>query len=141
LLVEPLLHPVLGAFAGQGLGELLPDERILQPVRDGSAARRAQVDGAFVHDQLSRDAGPVNRMVVRTVPGEQAQRLLADAEMLVEPVSTELRAGYHAGRLVVLALDRFGVAVPPRRQAELGRPGVTVALAAEAYEHRGGCAR
>ena len=56
--------------------------------------------------------------------------------MLVVPARAAGRRRHHADRLVVDALDLVGMAVLPGRQAVAFRPGVGVALALEADQHR-----
>src|SRR5579864_7160355 len=72
------------------------------------------------------------------MPGGDAQALLADAEMLVEPVAAHRRGRHHADRLIVLAQHAVGLAVLPWGEAEAVRPGVSITLALDADEHGGG---
>src|SRR6516165_10425389 len=134
--VERFLHSRGHALALEGLFVLLAQKRILQPIGDRGAALR-HVDRAFVGVLLAGDAGLVLAVVVGTVPADQSQRVLADAEMGVEPVATIGRGGDDADRLVILAIDLVGLAVLPRRHPDRARPCVGVALALDADEHRG----
>src|SRR5262249_26475714 len=86
----------------------------------------------------ARPAGLAGALVVGPVPGGDAQALLGDAEMLVEPVAAHRRGRDQTDRLVVLAQHLVGLAVPPRRGAERFRPGIGVALALDADQHGGG---
>src|SRR5215475_2667224 len=115
-MIERLLHARLDAFLRQRLLVFLAQERILQPVRDGGPALR-HVDRALVGVLLARHAGLVLAMIVGAVPADQAQRLLADAEMGMEPVPAVGRGGDDADWLVILPVDVVRLAVLPRRHA------------------------
>src|SRR5262249_32959166 len=129
------LHPVLGAFALEGLAVLLCDVWIFHPVRDGRAAL-GNVHRGVVDVLLAGRAG-LAAGVVRAEPGGQAQRLLRAAEMLVEPARAAGRGRDHADRLVVDALDLVLLAVLPRIDAAPLGPRIGVALALDADQHRG----
>src|SRR5437899_1696657 len=109
------------------------DEGILVPIGNGGATV-ADVDGALVDRLLAGTAGLVGAMIVGAVPADQAQLLLAGAEMGVEPVAAERRRRHHADRLVVLAEHLVGLAVLPRREPERARPSIGVAGALDANE-------
>src|SRR5262249_22913684 len=136
-LVEFRIHPARDPFARERRLEFLANGGILLVIGDGAAAF-AQVDGAIVHELLAGTAGLARALVVGPVPGGDAQALLADAEMLVEPVAAHRRGRDHTDRLVALTKPLVGVAVPPRRGAERFRPGIGVALALDADQHGGG---
>src|SRR6202040_992612 len=114
--------------------ELLADCRVLLMVGNRAAAF-AQIDGAVIHQLLAGHARLAGALIVRAVPGGDAQALFADAEMLVIPVAAHWRGRDQADRLVILAQDFVGLAVVPRRGAEHFRPRVGVALAFDANQH------
>src|SRR5262245_60765991 len=134
--VEFLTHPARDPFAFERRLEFPANGGILLVIRDGAAAF-AQVDGAIVHELLAGTAGLARALVVGPVPGGDAQALLADAEMLMEPVAAHRRGRDQTDRLVVLAQHLVDLAVPPRRGAERFRPGIGVALALDADQHGG----
>src|SRR5579862_1877387 len=105
-------------------------------VADGATAL-AEFDGAVIHELLTGHAGLARTLIVRSVPGGDAQALFADAEMLVVPVPAHRRRRDEADRLIILAQDFVGLAVLPRRGAERFWPCVGVALALDANEHCG----
>src|SRR5579862_8965102 len=90
--IKLLAHLRGHALALEGLFVFLAQERVLEPVRDRSAAF-GDVDRALVCVLLARHAGLVLAVVVRTVPADQPQRLLADAEMGVKPIAAIRRGG------------------------------------------------
>src|ERR1700688_5059921 len=97
-LVEFRIHPARQAFALEDRLELLADRRILLMVRNGAAAF-AQIDGAVIHQLLAGHARFAGALVVRAVPGGDAQTFFADAEMLVIPVAAHGRGGNETDRL------------------------------------------
>src|SRR5262249_13270725 len=122
LLVEFRIHPARDPFAREGRLEFPANGGILLVIRDGAAAF-AQGDGAIVRELLAGTTGLARALVVGPVPGGDAQALLADSEMLVEPIAAHRRRRDQTDRLVVLAQHLVGLAVPPRRGAERSRPG------------------
>src|SRR5438105_9536348 len=100
-MIERLLHLGFDPFLAQRLLVFLAQEWILQPVRDRGAAF-GHVDRTFVGILLAGHAGLVLAVVVGTVPADEPQRLLADAEMRVEPVAAIGRRGDEADRLIIL---------------------------------------
>src|SRR5262249_5857334 len=129
------IHPAGDALRFERRGEFVAQEGIFLVIGNRAAAF-AQVDRTIVHELLAGTAGLARTLVVRAVPGRHAQALLADAEMLVEPVTGHGRRRPQADRLVVLPQHLVGPAVLPRRGAERLRPRVGVALALDAHEHR-----
>src|SRR5712691_4595801 len=111
------MHPARYARALERLLEFLADRGILLVVGDG-AATLAQIDGAVIHELLAGKTGLARALVVGSVPGGDAQALLAHAEMLVEPVAAHGRRRDEPDRLVVLTEDLVGLAVLPRRGPE-----------------------
>src|SRR6185437_15508007 len=87
-------------------------------------------------------AGLASR-VMRAEPGGQPQRFFRGAEVLVVPACAAWRRRDEANRLVVDALDLVLMSVRPRIDAAPLRPGVGVALALDADQHRraGVCVR
>src|SRR5262249_60220113 len=77
-------------------------------------------------------------MIVEDDPGGKAKRLLADAEMRVDPVARHGRRRDEADRLVILAYHLIAEAVAPGLRAESVRPCVGVAFAAQADQDRAG---
>src|SRR5204863_55264 len=75
--------------------------------------------------------------VVRAEPGGEAERVFRYAEVLVVPARAAGRGAHHPDRLVVDALHFVHAAVLPRRDAQPLGPGIGVALALDADEHRG----
>src|SRR5262249_15513551 len=134
--VEIRIHPAPHPLAFERRVAFPATGGICLVIRDG-AAGFAQVDGAIVHALLAGTAGLARALVVGPVPGGDAQALLADAEMLMEPVAAHRRGRDQTDRLVVLAQHLVGLAVPPRRGAERFRPGIGVALALDADQHGG----
>src|SRR5215204_3943776 len=84
-LVPALFHPALGAVGGELLLELLAQIRIFHVIGDGGAAL-VHVDGAVIQQRLARDAGLARALVVRAVPGGDAQRIV-DCLYLAEALS------------------------------------------------------
>src|SRR5262245_6375373 len=70
--------------------------------------------------------------------GQHTQRFLGCAEVTVEPAGISRGRAYDAARLVVLSLDRFALAVRPRRRPHLAGPRDGVALAAYTQQHGAG---
>ena len=134
--VELRQHPVLDAVLLQRLGELGADRGIFLVIRNRAAAL-LEIDRAEIELHFAGHAGFARALIVRAVPGGDAQAAFADAEMLMEPVAAHRRRRHHAAELVVLALDLVLVAVPPGLRAERRRPGVGVARALDADQHRG----
>src|SRR5882672_5064266 len=134
-LIEPLLHPARNALPLQRLLEFAADELIFFAIRDGASAL-PQVDRAVIQQLLAGTPRLARTLIVRPVPGGDAQAFLADAEMLMEPIAAHGRGGDKTHRLVVLAQHLVGFAVPPRRDAERVRPSVRIALAFDADQHR-----
>src|SRR3984893_15470495 len=132
--VERFIHLRFHAFLGQGGLGFLPQERILEPVREGGAAL-GNVDRALVGVLLAGHARFVLAVIVGTVPADQPQRFLADPEMGVEPVAAVGRSGNETYGLVVLAIDLIGLAVLPRGHPDRAWPSVGIALALDAHEH------
>src|SRR5262245_51353074 len=116
--------------------ELLADRGVFLVVGDRAAAL-AEVDRAVVGELLARHAGAPRALIIRAVPGADAQGLLAGADVLVEPVARHRGRGDEPDRLVFLAQDLVGLAGLPWLRAERFRPGIGVALALHAHEHRG----
>src|SRR5581483_6463971 len=127
-------HARLGADFFERLLELFAQEGIFLVVGDRRAAV-FHVDGAIVDGPFAGTAAVAARRV-GAEPGGETKRLLARAEVRVKPVAAHGRRAHHADRLVVLAADFFGRALFPGMGAELGRPGVGVAFAAETDQHR-----
>src|SRR5581483_9877283 len=94
------------------------------------------IDGAGIDRLLAGNAGLAGALIVGAVPGREAQRLGAGAEMLVEPVAAHRGGRDEADRLVIDALHLVGLARLPRVLTDRSRPGVAVALAGQADEHR-----
>src|SRR5580692_7715629 len=134
LVVERLLHLRFDALLPQRLLVFLAQERVLQPIRNSGPAL-GHVDRALVGVLLTGHAGLVLAVIVRPVPADQPQRLLADAEMRVEPVAPIGSRGDHADGLVILAIDVLGLSVLPGRHPVAARPSIRVALAFEAHEY------
>src|SRR5262245_26924250 len=101
------------------------------------AAALAQIDRAIVHELLARATRPPRTLIVGPVPRRDAQALFADPEMLMEPVALHRCCRDQADGLVILAQNLVGPAILPRCRAERLGPGVGVALAFDADEHRG----
>src|SRR4051794_3083719 len=76
-------------------------------------------------------------MIVGAEPRGETQRVLADAEMLVEPVARHRRRRHHAAEFVILPHHLVALAGFPRTRPEAFRPGVGVALALHADQDRG----
>src|SRR5262249_4559483 len=136
-LVELGIHPARHALARERARELGADGRVLLMIRNGAAAL-AQINGAVIHELLAGNARLARALVVGPMPGGDAQPFLADAEMLMEPVSAHGRRRDEADRLVILAQHLVGFAILPWRGAKHLRPGIGIALALDADEHRGG---
>src|SRR5262245_56458730 len=102
--IELLLHARGDAFVLQRRLVFLTQERILPAIPNRSSAF-GHVDRALVGILLARHSGFVLAVVVGPVPADQPQRLLADAEMGVEPVAAIRRRGDETDRLVVLPID------------------------------------
>src|SRR5580692_10659817 len=135
--VELRIHPTRQPFALERRLKLLADRRIFLVIGNGAAAF-AEIDGAVIHQLLAGHARLAGALVVRAVPGGDAQALFADAEMLVVPVAAHRRGRDQTDRLVILAQNFIRLAVLPRRGAEHFRPRIGVALAFDADEHGGG---
>src|SRR5712671_1873022 len=133
-MVEGFLHARPDAFLGQRLLVFLAQERIFQMIGDRGAAF-GHVDRTFVGILLAGYAGLVLAMIVRTIPSDQTQRLLAHTEMRVEPVAAIGRGRHEADRLVVLPVKALRFAVLPGRHAVASWPRVSVAFALEADEY------
>src|SRR5437870_12600312 len=101
-LVERRFHPGGDSLLVQRLLVLLTQERIFVIIGNGGAAI-LEVDRAVVDILFPRPA-PATPRSVGSEPSGQAQRLLAGAEMRVEPVAAHRRGADHADRLVVLTL-------------------------------------
>src|SRR5262245_35557506 len=85
-IVEFRVHAALDAFLRKRLLEFLADRGVLLVVGNGAAAL-AEVDGAVVHELLTRPAGTACALIVGAMPGGDAQAVRTDAEVLVEPVA------------------------------------------------------
>src|SRR6516164_8798814 len=84
--VEFRVHPACDAFLLEPLLELLADRRVLLVIRDRAAAF-AEIDRAVIHELLARPAWLARTLIIRAMPGGDAKPLLADPEMLMEPVA------------------------------------------------------
>src|SRR5207237_2951621 len=134
--IERLTHTRLDTLPCQRLLVFFAQERVLQPIRDSGAAF-GHINGALVGVFLARHACPVLAVIVRAVPADEAKRLLADAEVGMEPVAPIGGGGDKPHRLVILAKYLIRLAVLPRRHPDRPRPGIGVALAPQTDEHRG----
>src|SRR2546429_273760 len=74
--IELRVHPACHPSARDGRFEFLADGGILRVIRDRAAAF-AQIDRAVIHELLARKARLARALVVGTVPGRDAQALLA----------------------------------------------------------------
>src|SRR5262249_38719409 len=113
------------------------NEFILLAVRDGAAAL-PQVDRPIVQQLLAGTPGLTRTLIVRPVPSGDPQALLADAEMLMEPIAAHGRGRNKAYWLIILAQHLIGSVILPWRDPERVRPSVGIAFAFDADEHRGG---
>src|SRR6202000_1840736 len=82
--VQLFAHLRCDAFSLERLLVSPAQKWVLEPIRNGGAAL-GDVDRTLVGILLAGHAGLVLAMIVGTVPADQAQRLLADAEIGVEP--------------------------------------------------------
>src|SRR5262249_11976669 len=133
--VERPVHARRHALLPQRLLVFLAEKGILQPIRIAGAPL-VPVSRPFVVFFL---AGPPRLVLARfvgPVPADQTQRLFAGAEMRMEPVAAIGRGGDHADRLIVLPVNLIALAVLPRRHPDRPRPGIGVALAFDADQHR-----
>src|ERR1700726_1316989 len=71
-LIEFRIHPARQAFALEDRLEFLADRRILLVIRDGAAAF-AEIDSAVIHQLLAGHARFARALIVRAVPGGDAQ--------------------------------------------------------------------
>src|SRR5215471_18361386 len=133
--VQLLLHARGNALLFQRRFVFLAQEGILQPIRNCSAAF-GHVDRALVGVLLPRHSRFVLAMIVGPVPTDEAQRLLADPEMGVEPIAAIRCRGNETNRLVILPIDLVGLAVLPGCHPDRPRPRIGVALAFDADEDR-----
>src|SRR5262249_55495255 len=76
-LIESLLHPARNAFSPERLLKLTTDELILFAIRDGASAL-VQLDCAIIQQLLAGAPRLARTLIVRAVPGGDAQALLAD---------------------------------------------------------------
>src|SRR5262245_54306153 len=136
MFVEIRLHARLGADACEGLFELLAQVRIFFVVGYRGTAI-FHVDGAVI-DGLFSGAPAIASGRIGAEPSGESERFLARAKVSVKPVAAHRRRTDHSHRLVVLTSDFFRRAFLPWMGAQLGRPGIGVALAAKANEHGGG---
>src|SRR4029077_8175548 len=102
--VQLFVHLRCDAFLLERLLVFPAQEWVFEPIGNGGATL-GDVDRPLVGILLAGHAGLVLAMIVGTVPTDQAQRLLADAEMGVEPVTAVRRSGDQADRLVILPVD------------------------------------
>src|SRR2546430_5660008 len=133
--VPALFEAVGDAALRERFPVFLADERVLHPVRNGGSAV-GNVDRGVVGVFCPRRAG-IAAGVVRAEPGGEAERVFRYAEVLVVPARAAGSGAHHPDRLVVDALHFVHAAVLPRRDAQPLGPGVGVALALHADEHRG----
>src|SRR3984957_20525884 len=110
-LVKFRIHPARQPFALEDRLEFLADRRVLLMIGDGAAAL-AKINGAVIHQLLAGHARFARALVVRAVPGGDAQAHFADAEMLVIPIAAHGRGRDETDRLVILAQDFVRLAVP-----------------------------
>src|SRR5215470_2276907 len=114
----------------------LPQKRILHVIGDRGAAfgniHRRVVD-MFLARRSRLAAG-----IVRAEPCGEAERVLRCAEMLMKPACATGRRRHHADRLVIDAFDVVALAILPGREPQMLRPGVSVAFAFDADQHRRG---
>src|SRR5436309_2704087 len=134
-LVEFGLHTGLRPFFPKGFFELFTEERIFFVVRN----RRAtifHIDSAIVDRFFSGSAAFTSRSI-GAEPGRESERLLAGAEVSMEPVAAHGCRADHTDGLIVLPLNQFGLAGFPRPCSQGAGPGVSIAFALEADEHGG----
>src|SRR6516162_5612250 len=98
-LVELRVHSRGYALGFQRGLEFGAHVRVFLVIGDGGAAL-LEVDSAEICQLLARSARLALRMIVDAEPGGKAQWLLADAEMLVEPIARHGRRRDQADRLV-----------------------------------------
>ncbi len=92
--------------------------RILFAIRDRISAL-VEIDGAVIQEGLTWPAGLACEQVVRTVPRADAQRPIADAEVLVKPVAAHRCGADHSTIFVILPKNFIGFSALPRRRAEV----------------------
>src|SRR5262249_49934384 len=127
-------HPVFRAFLPHAFGIFPAQEWILHVIGDGGAAL-GNVHRRIVDMFLAGRSGLATR-IVRSEPGGQSERLFRRSEMLMIPARAARRRRHHPNRLVIHALDLIGFTVLPRRDAEMLGPGIGVAFAFDADQHR-----
>src|SRR5215208_4178430 len=129
-LVKPRLHPQRCAFPAKGLLELLANIRIFFVIGD-RVSTVANVYGAEILFHFTGTARAAAACIVWPKPRRHPQRVLADAEMLVEPVAAHRGRTDHTDGLIINAKYLIGLSARKWVCPDLGRPGVGISLAGE----------
>src|SRR5690242_13490035 len=112
-------HSELNAFVGQALAVVGADPGVLFRVQDGATAvlDAEQVAGLdLVLRALFEDAAPVAARAAPVV--DDAERAVADVEVLVEPAPTTRRGGDQPAVLVLLDFDLVALVGLPGSRAK-----------------------
>src|SRR5262249_36096756 len=99
LTIQRFVHARRDAFLAQCFLVFLAQKGILQPVWNGGSPF-GDVDRALVGILLARHARLVLAVIVGAIPTDEAKRLLADAEMCVEPIAAIGGGGDKTDRLL-----------------------------------------